>query len=66
MNKLFTYLWTWTSRMIQSSKYSKNDEDSGIDDNEMLDPAIDVEDIDKTKQYFKSCRQCELACPVGS
>ncbi len=52
--------------MIQSSKYSKNDEDSGIDDNEMLDPSIDVEDIDKTKPYFKSCRQCELACPVGN
>jgi hypothetical protein len=52
--------------LIQSSQSNKDDEDSGIDENKMLDPAIDVEDIDKTKQYFKSCRQCELACPVGS
>jgi hypothetical protein len=52
--------------MIESSAYSKNDIDSGIDKNKTLDPAIDVEDIDKTKDYFKSCRLCELACPVGS
>ena len=52
--------------MIQSSLYSKDAEDAAIDENKMLDPAIDVEDIDKTTQYFKSCRQCELACPVGS
>ena len=32
--------------------YSKYDEDSGIDENEMLVPAIDVEDIDKTTHYF--------------
>jgi len=46
--------------------YSKYDEDSGINENEMLVPAMDVEDIDKTKNYFKSCRLCEFACPVGS
>ena len=50
--------------LIQSSLYSKDDEDSGIDENKKLDPAVDVEDIDKTTNYFKSCRQCELACPV--
>ncbi len=48
---------------MQSSKYN---EDSGIDENAMLNPAVDVEDIEKTKHYFESCRWCELACPVGS
>jgi epoxyqueuosine reductase len=53
--------------LIQSSVYTKDDEDSGIDENKMLNPAIyDVEDIDKTKNYFESCRLCEFACPVGS
>ena len=52
--------------LIQSSLYSKDDEDSGIDENKMLNPAVDVEDIDKTKNYFESCRLCEFACPVGS
>jgi epoxyqueuosine reductase len=51
------------NRSTASIKY---DEDSGIDENEMLVPAIDVEDIDKTKNYFESCRLCEFACPVGS
>jgi epoxyqueuosine reductase len=44
---------------------STPDEDSEIDENRKLDPAIDVEDIG-TKYDFKSCRQCELVCPVGS
>jgi epoxyqueuosine reductase len=52
--------------LIQSSQSSKYDEDSRIDENEMLNPAIDVEDIDKTLHYLESCRRCELACPVGS
>jgi hypothetical protein len=52
--------------MIESSAFSKDDEDSEIDENKMLDPAIDVEDINKTTHYFKSCRLCEFACPVGS
>jgi epoxyqueuosine reductase len=51
---------------MQSSTYSEDDQDSGVDENEMLDPTVDVEDIDKTKINFKSCRQCEFACPVGS
>jgi len=54
------------SRSTCLIQLDKNDEDSGIDDNEMLDPAIDVEDIGKTKHYIKSCRRCELSCPVGS
>jgi epoxyqueuosine reductase len=49
--------------LIQSSNY---DEESAIDENKMLNPAVDVEDIDKTKNYFESCRLCEFACPVGS
>ena len=52
--------------MIQSSQSGKDDEDSGIDENKMLNPAADVEDIDKTKNYFETCRLCDLACPVGS
>ncbi len=52
--------------LIQSSQSNKDDEDSGIDENKMLNPAVDVEDIDKTKNYFESCRLCEFACPVGS
>ena len=51
--------------LIQSILYSKDDEDAAIDENEILDPAIDVEDIVKTEHYFKSCRQCELSCPIG-
>jgi len=51
--------------MIQSSKSGKDDEDSGIDENKMS-PAVDVEDIDNTKNYFETCRLCDLACPVGS
>ena len=52
--------------LIQSSQSSEDDEDSGIDENEMLNPAVDVEDIDKTKNYYESCRLCEFACPVGN
>jgi len=51
--------------MIQSSKCGKDDEDSGIDENKMS-PAVDAEDIDNTKNYFETCRLCDLACPVGS
>ena len=52
--------------MIQSSKSSNDDEDSRIDENKMLDLSVDLEDIDKTKNYFETCRLCDLACPVGS
>ena len=51
--------------LIESSAFIKDDEDSGIDENKMF-PAVDVEDIDRTKNYFETCRQCDLACPVGS
>jgi epoxyqueuosine reductase len=49
--------------MIQMDK---DDEDAGIDINETLASAIDIEDIGKTRNYIKPCRRCELACPVGS
>jgi epoxyqueuosine reductase len=52
--------------LIQSSKSSNDDEDSRIDENKMLDLSVDLEDIDKTKNYFETCRLCDLACPVGS
>jgi epoxyqueuosine reductase len=49
--------------MIQMDK---DDEDTGIDINETLESDIDIEDIGKTRNYMKSCRRCEFACPVGS
>jgi epoxyqueuosine reductase len=48
--------------MIQMDKDSEN---AGIDRNETLKSAVDIEDIGKTKHYDKSCRLCEFACPVG-
>jgi hypothetical protein len=50
----------------RSSTPSEDKKDPEIDENKMLNPTVDVEDIDKTKNYFESCRLCEFACPVGS
>jgi epoxyqueuosine reductase len=50
--------------LLQSGKPS--DDNAEIVKDERLDSAMtDIEDID-TKYDFKSCRQCDLACPVGS
>jgi epoxyqueuosine reductase len=54
------------SRTKCLTQMEKDCEDSGIDDNQMLAPTIDVKDIGNVKHYIKYCRRCELACPVGS
>jgi epoxyqueuosine reductase len=52
-----------TRCMIQMDK---DNEDSEIDYSKMVEFAWDTEEIPESERVAKYCRQCELACPVGS